>query len=828
MPLVNNNITRLLLDRVNCSLAYVRLRTFVESLENLEVLHINYGKLDHTKLMWIIRDVAQNSKTLEVLSIDGNPIGVNGLKDLYQTLLKNPNITQVSITDCFETENTPETNTDLLKTLVSLCVKDKPTFVISISFVRIGVAVSLSNCVRLVPVGPGFYSTEENIEEFKSVFQALKDLPPVIDSLIFDLKLEGEVVHELLSKLKNGCWRELTIHLKETDEKYLKHIGTDIKSLSKKINVHFTMSGYCAMFTWKYNETEEDRLLDTYYTRFKFTVETSGSSENNTFYCKMSEEMTPVLVSMLEGNHINKLVTKTAGDVPWSDITGLVNGDIYIDGENMADLHRIEMVYMINKHITAYLKEVSTRCHTITSINMNGSGSLQEETILQLNNVIKSQTELTILKFSRCWMSPDVIRTLSAGLKQHKGSLEELHLYRNTVGDAAGDLSKSLINHDKLRVLYLDSCKMSPDDIRTLSAGLKQHKGSLEELRLYGNTVGDAAGDLIKSLINHDKLRVLYLDSCKMSPDDIRTLSAGLKQHKGSLEELRLYCNTVGDAAGDLIKSLINHDKLRVLNLRWCKMTPDDIRTLSAGLKQHKGSLEELHLYGNTVGDAAGDLSKSLINHDKLRVLDLDGCEMTPDDIRTLSAGLKQHKGSLEELHLNDNTVGDAAGDLSKSLINHDKLRVLDLDGCEMTPDDIRTLSAGLKQHKGSLEELHLRDNTVGDAAGDLSKSLINHDKLRVLYLDGCEMTPDDIRTLSAGLKQHKGSLEELHLSGNTVGDAAGELAASLKKHDKLKSLYLAFCSVSTEMIKQVKDMLPDTNIKNFLLNNDLCISDLR
>ena len=641
MPLVNNNVTCLLLDHVNCSLAYVRLRTFVESLENLEVLHINYGKLDHTKLMWIIRDVAQNSKTLEDLSIDGNPIGVNGLKDLYHTLLKNTNniIRQVSITDCFETENTPETNTDLLKTLVSfISVKNKPTFVISIRFGCIGVVVSLSNCVRLKPAGSGFFATKENVERFKSVFQALEDLPSVIDSLVFDFELEGEVVYELLSKLKHGCWRELTMQIKETDEKYLKLIGTTIKSLSKKINVHITMSCLCyhAKFIWKYKETEEDRLLDTYYTRFKFTVETSGSSENNTFYCKMSEIMIPVLVSMLEGNHINKLVTKGVRDVPWSDITGLVDGDIYIDGENMADLHRIEPDCMINEHITAYLKEVSTRCHTITTIDISKSDSLQEDIILQLNNVINSQTELTILKFSRCRMSPDDIHTLSAGLKQHKGSLEELHLYGNTVGDAAGDLSKSLINQDKLRVLDLRWCKMKSDDIRTLSAGLKQHKGSLEELHLRDNTVGDAAGDLSKSLINHDKLRVLNLRWCEMTPDDIRTLSAGLKLHKGSLEELHLRDNTVGDAAGDLSKSLINHDKLRVLNLSVCKMTSDDIRTLSAGLKQHKGSLEELYLYHNTVGDAACELAASLKNHDKLKSLYLGFCSVSTEMIKQM------------------------------------------------------------------------------------------------------------------------------------------------------------------------------------------------
>ena len=836
MPLVKNNITRLLLDHVDCSLAYVRLRTFVESIENLKVLHINYGKLDHTKLMWIIRDVAQNSQTLEVLSVDGNQIGIDGLNDLYHTLQNNCKIKQVSITDCFETENTPETNIDLLKPLVSLWVKDKPTFVISMRFECIGVAVSLSNHVRLEPVGPGFHANEEIVEKFKSLLDTLKGLPPVIDNLAFDFELEGEVAYELLSKLKHSYWKELTMKLKRTDKTWLKLIGNAIKSLSKKITVRITMSSlWCpSIFIWKYKETEEDLLLDTHYSGFKFTIEAGHNSENNVFYCMVSEEMTPVLVAILEGNSINKLETERASDVPWSDITGLVIGDIYIDGENMAHLHRIE-VHDENKHISAYLQEVSTRCHTITTIALSRSGSLQKDTILQINNVIKSQTELTELNFSESWMNPNDIRTLSAGLKQHKGSLEELELSSNTVGDAAGDLSKSLINHEELLVLNLGGCEMKPDDIRALSAGLKQHKGSLQELHLWFNTVRDAACDLSKSLMNHEELRVLNLDYCNMKPDDIRALSVGLKQHKGSLEELHLEGNTVGVAAGDFNKSLINHGKLRMLNLNYCEMTPNDIRALSAGLKKHKGSLEELQLKCNAVGDAAGDLSKSLINHVKLRVLNLRWCKMTPDNIRALSAGLKQHKGSLEELHLNGNTVGEAAGDLSKSLISHNKLNVLNLGRCEITSDDIRTLSAGLKEYKGSLKELHLNGNTVGDAAGDLSKSLINHDKLCVLKLSGCEMTPDDIYVLSAGLKQHKGSLEELHLDGNTVGDAAAHLYESLINHEKLRVLNLRWCKMTPDNIralsaglKQHKGSLEELHLNGNTVGDaagDLCKS---
>ena len=630
-PLVDSNITSLLCDHVNCSLANVQLRTFVESLENLEVLHIKYGKLDYTKLMWIIRDVAQNSKTLEVLSVDGNSIGADNLKELYQTLLKNPNITQVSITDCFEQENSSETNIDLLKTLVGLCVKDKPTFVISLMLEFIGIAISISNCVTLEKVEQevqlDLYATEENREKFKSVLHILNGLTMVIDNMKFEFELKGEVAYELLCVIKHACWRELSMQLEYTDEECLKQIGTAAKSAVKMMNLHLTMPGKWdeAVFVWKCTEINKQELFNT-YDLYDFCTICTNDDTNNVFCCRVSDEMTPVFLTMIQGYHINKLETTSICCVPWSDITGFVSGDIYTDGENMADLQRIDKedfygdVGNIEKHIVGFLKEISSRCHEIQTVDIH-EYSLPKEAVMQLSSVIKSQTELTVVNLDVCSMSPDDIRTLSAGLKQHKGSLEELHLNNNTVGDAAGDLSKSLINHDKLRVLYLRCCEMSPDDIRTLSAGLKQHKGSLEELHLNDNTVGDAAGDLSKSLINHDKLRVLALGECEMSPDDIRTLSAGLKQHKGSLEELHLEGNTVSDAAGDLSKSLINHDKLRVLYLHRCEMSPDDIRTLSAGLKQQKGSLEKFFLYGNTVGDAAGDLADSLKHHNKLKSL---------------------------------------------------------------------------------------------------------------------------------------------------------------------------------------------------------------
>ena len=578
MPLVDNNITSLLCDNVNCSLANVQLRTFVESLENLEVLHIKYGKL--------------------------------------------------------EQENSLETNIDLLKTLVGLCVKDKPKFVISLMLEFIGIAISISNCVTLEKVEQevelDLHANEESIEKFKSVLHILNGLTTVIDNMKFEFELEGEVAYELLCVIKHACWRKLSMQLEYTEEECLKQIGTVAKNAVKMMNLHLTMPGGWdeAVFVWKCTEINKKELFNTYDSDYFCTIYTNDGT-NDAFCCWVSNEMTPVFLTMIQGYHINKLETTSICCVPWSDITGLVNGDIYIDGKSVADLQRIDKEDFYGD-VVGFLKEISSRCHEIQAVDISEC-FLPKGAVVQLSNVIKSQTELTVVNLDECKMSPDDIRTLSAGLKQHKGSLEELHLNCNTVGDVAGDLSKSLINHDKLRVLDLSGCVMFPGHIGILSAGLKQHKGSLEELHLNCTTVGDAAGDLSKSLINHDKLRVLCLCNCGMSPVNIRTLSAGLKQHKRSLEELWLHDNTVGDAAGDLSKSLINHDKLRVLYLSGCVMFPGDIRILSAGLKQHKGSLEELDLDGNTVGDAAGDLADSLKHHNKLKSLFLGSCSVSSD-----------------------------------------------------------------------------------------------------------------------------------------------------------------------------------------------------
>ena len=401
--------------------------------------------------------------------------------------------------------------------------------------------------------------------------------------------------------------------------------------------------------------------------------------------------------------------------------------------------------------------------------------------------------KLCKLDMSCCWMKPDDVKALCEGLSQIKGSLEELNLSNNNVGSVAGDVSKALINHHKMCKLDMSGCEMEPDDVKALCEGLRQMKGSLQELNLSKNNVGSAAGDASKALINHHKMCKLDMSGCEMEPDDVKALCEGLSQIKGSLQELNLSNNYVGSAAGDVSKALIKHHKLCKLDMSCCWMKPDDVKALCEGVSQMKGSLEELNLSNNNVGSAAGDASKTLIKHHKLCKLDMSACEMEPDDVKALCEGLSQMKGSLEELNLSNNNVGSAAGDASKTLIKHHKLCKLDMSECWMDPDDVKALCEGVSQMKGSLEELNLSNNNVGSAAGDASKTLIKHHKLCKLDMSACEMEPDDVKALCEGLSQMKGSLEELNLSNNNVGSAAGDVSKALINHHKLCKLDMSW-----------------------------------
>ena len=470
--------------------------------------------------------------------------------------------------------------------------------------------------------------------------------------------------------------------------------------------------------------------------------------------------------------------------------------------------------------VKALCEGLSQMKGTLEELNLSHNNV--ESVAGDVSKALINHNKLCKLDMSECRMGYDDVKALCEGLSQMKGTLEELNLSHNNVESVAGDVSKALINHHKLCKLDMSGCRMGYDDVKALCEGLSQMKGTLEELNLSGNNVESVAGDVSKALINHHKLCKLDMSECRMGYDDVKALCEGLSQMNGTLEELNLSGNNVESVAGDVSKALINHHKLCKLDMSWCRMGYDDVKALCEGLSQMKGTLEELNLSDNNVESVAGDVSKALINHHKLCKLDMSECRMGYDDVKALCEGLSQMNGTLEKLNLSHNNVESVAGDVSKALINHHKLCKLDMSGCRMGYDDVKALCEGLSQMKGTLEELNLSDNNVESVAGDVSKALINHNKLCKLDMSECRMGYDDVKALCEGLSQMKGTLEELNLSHNNVESVAGDVSKALINHHKLCKLDMSECRMGYDDVKalceglsQMKGTLEELNLSN-------------
>ena len=276
-------------------------------------------------------------------------------------------------------------------------------------------------------------------------------------------------------------------------------------------------------------------------------------------------------------------------------------------------------------------------------------------------------------------------------------------------------------------VLHLEK-EQTVNDVNIIFQQIK-NLHDLQEIRIWWKFANNQIlEELIKQQCN---LKKLVIESKWFPrPENISYIAQGLADQAGTVEELDLSrCGFIGDQLKNVLHTQRNLTKL---NLTCCNINPDEAKALAQGLSYTGGKLQLLHLGGNYIGSAAGYVSKALINHHKLCKLDMRVCKMAPYDVKALCEGLSQMKGSLEELNLSNNSVGSAAGYVSKALINHHKLCTLDMSGCMMGPYDVKALCEGLSQMKGSLEKLNLWLNNTGNKV-DIKQILMKkHTNLKI------------------------------------------------------------------------------------------------
>jgi hypothetical protein len=269
-------------------------------------------------------------------------------------------------------------------------------------------------------------------------------------------------------------------------------------------------------------------------------------------------------------------------------------------------------------------------------------------------------------------------------------------------------------------------------------------------------------GPLVALLLNpRSNLTVLNLSMTLFDDGGVNILSAGLNDNR-TLSHLDLGGNP--------------------------NITQSGWQAIFASLQMPFFSLENLHLWGNDVNDAALlSLSSALRHSTTLKILQLDGSISAREESdsasviakaawRDLFAGVVQSTTcTLECLQLSACNVND---DVLQLLINtiarNDRLREVNLShNPGVTDAGWEAFSAVLRNPTlmSVLEELDLGLNSINDCAvASFAGPLVANNRLRALDLSNNPfVTPAGWETFSTVLRNPISALEHLHLNNNSI-----------------------------------------------------------
>ncbi|XP_067396586.1 ribonuclease inhibitor [Emydura macquarii macquarii] len=353
------------------------------------------------------------------------------------------------------------------------------------------------------------------------------------------------------------------------------------------------------------------------------------------------------------------------------------------------------------------------------------------------------------------------------------------------------------------KTIRLDDCSLSASSCEDIGSVLGSNQ-SLTELKLNNNELGDSGVELLcKGLMTPNcNLQKLWLQNCNLTDACCKNLCS-LLSTKQSLTELHLGDNKLGTSGVKVLcQGLMDPNcNLQKLQLEYCELTPDNCETLSSALRK-KSSLKQLNLSNNKLGDAAVKvLCQGLMDPNcKLQSLHVENCHITAASCGDLSTVLGM-KPSLTELSVGENKIGDpGVALLCQGLLNPNcKIEKLWLWECGLTSASCKDLSHVLST-KESLTELSLIGNKLRDAGMELLCQGLKDPKakLQALWIRECGLTTACCKSVSSVLGTNQ-SLRELHMGGNKIGDAGVEIICEglMNPNCNLRSLWLGDCNLS-------------------------------
>uniref|UniRef100_A0A8C3F996 NACHT domain-containing protein n=1 Tax=Chrysemys picta bellii TaxID=8478 RepID=A0A8C3F996_CHRPI len=284
---------------------------------------------------------------------------------------------------------------------------------------------------------------------------------------------------------------------------------------------------------------------------------------------------------------------------------------------------------------------------------LEGPGSESEE-----KNVIPLVCVSLSCRLHGC-LTGACCRDLADVLKARE-SLTELDLGYNDLGNAGVRLLCEGLKHPTCKLLW--DCELTGACCGDLANVLSSNQ-SLTELKLCSNSLGNAGVRLLCKRLTHPncKLQQLGLRDCELTGACCGDLAAVLSTSQ-SLTELKLSGNSLGNAGVQLLCKGLKHPncKMQRLDLRDCELTSACCGDLANVLRTSQ-TLTELKLSGNNLGDAGVQILCEGLKHlnCKLWRLDLSSCFLTDACCGDLAIVLRTNQ-NLTELDLGYNNLGDA------------------------------------------------------------------------------------------------------------------------------------------------------------------------
>ncbi|XP_072200431.1 leucine-rich repeat-containing protein 31 [Excalfactoria chinensis] len=352
--------------------------------------------------------------------------------------------------------------------------------------------------------------------------------------------------------------------------------------------------------------------------------------------------------------------------------------------------------------------------------------------------------------------------------------LEEISLsWNGCVGGTLRTLTAQLHHVNLLKVLRLNNCRLSAEDVTSLGEAFEMVP-QLEELDLSWNSnIGGKLSLLTKKLRKGCRIKLLKMTDCNLTAKDGESLAEMLNVLP-NLEILDLSINKhVGCSMKVIAQDLKNVPGLKELNLQMCGLKQDSLQSLDSAL-QHLTALRKLDISCNKeIGGGFKDATAHLASLKNLQVLDLHQCCVTEEDMAALSQVIPL-LSSLQELNLSWNkNIGVSSDPLLSRLRFLPKLKSVAISNCGLGEDSFSSLAEAALH----LLELEILDLSWNKCVGGNLKLLLGALKLateiRVLRLSSCNLVAEDLALLTLLSRDgHLARLRKLDLSyNNNISD---------------------------------------------------------